>query len=307
MSHELDSQDLRTFLAIADNGSLSAAADALFITQPAVSKRLAALEARLDTVLFNRQQRPMQLTEAGETLKQRAHRILQSLEDTVTEIQNLGEQAVGTLQLACSHHIGLHYLPKVIQTYQKQHPAVQLSLQFIESEAAPGLLTRGEADLALVTLANSVRTPLTSPFGWQDPLRFVVSPGHTLAEQARVTLEDLAHYPALLPEEHTATFQAVNRIFRQQQLSLRPAIPTNFLETLRMMVSVGLGWSVLPLSLCDQSLKILSVGGDPGLERRLGALIDSRRSQPLRVSTFTDCLANALQELTGSPGLRAPG
>ena len=96
----MDIESLRAFLAVAETGSFSQAADRLFLTQPAISKRIAQLETQLDTRLFDRIGRTVSLTESGQALISRANSILQQVEDTERAIRNLNGEIGGQLSLA---------------------------------------------------------------------------------------------------------------------------------------------------------------------------------------------------------------
>jgi DNA-binding transcriptional LysR family regulator len=85
-------------------------------------------------------------------------------------------------------------------------------------------------------------------------MAFVVSPEHPLASLEAPTLADLARYDALLPEAGTATYRSVSRLFLDEGLALQLQMPTNYLETIKVMAGVGLGWSVLPLNMLDETL-----------------------------------------------------
>jgi DNA-binding transcriptional LysR family regulator len=89
---------------------------------------------------------------------------------------------------------------------------------------------------------------------------FVAGAEHPLASLSKPGLSDLADHPALLPDTSTATYRVVSRLFLEANLHLNPQMPTNYLETIKMMTSVGLGWSVLPLRMVDESLRVLDVG-----------------------------------------------
>jgi len=127
---------LKAFLAVADAASFSLAAERLFLTQPAISKRIAALESELDARLFDRIGRTVSLTEAGRALQPRARTILVDVEDSVRAITNLSGEVHGTLRFATSHHIGLHRLPPALKSFTRQYPDVRLDIQFMDSEAA---------------------------------------------------------------------------------------------------------------------------------------------------------------------------
>jgi len=127
---------LKAFVAVAETGSFSVAAEHLFLTQPAVSKRIAALESELDTRLFDRIGRTVTLTEAGVALLPRAQNMLVELKDSIRAVSSLSDEVRGTLRFATSHHIGLHRLPPTLKRYTQAYPQVRLDIRFMDSEAA---------------------------------------------------------------------------------------------------------------------------------------------------------------------------
>lgn len=266
---------LQAFLAVAEHGSFSRAADALFLTQPAVSKRIAALEDELRAPLFDRMGRRVRLTEAGETLRPHARRVLGELEASRQAVADLQGQVGGRLRIGTSHHVGLHRLPPILRSYSAAYPDVELDLHFMDSEQACFAVDRGELELAVVTLPQQPADTLTAERLWDDPLDIVVGPEHPLAAVARVDAETLSAYPAILPAPTTFTRRIVAAALRPRGQQLRVAMETNYLETIRMMVSVGLGWSALPRSLNEGDLVALEVPGlslrrELGLVQRLG-------------------------------------
>lgn len=251
----MDIDALHAFINVARQGSFSRAADNLHLTQPAVSKRIAALEQRLDTRLFDRIGRRVILTEAGQTLLRRAEKILAEVDDTRRAITNLTGEVRGRLSVATSHHIGLHRLPPVLRRFTRQHPQVQLDLCFMDSEAACQAVAQGELELAVVTLPFEAVPELVLTRLWNDPLALVSATDHPLCRHARLTLAQLCDYPAILPAGGTYTRELIERRFLEPGLPLQVSMETNYLETIKMMVSIGLGWSLLPRTMVDRSLR----------------------------------------------------
>ncbi|QSP93745.1 LysR family transcriptional regulator [Marinobacter salinisoli] len=266
----MDSNALKAFLAIVDHGSFSEAAEALHLTQPAISKRLAALEHQLDATLLDRSQRHIGLTDAGRRLVPHARRILDEIHNAQTTLASDDGVVSGELHIIASHHIGLHHLPNWLRKFTGEHPQVNLNLQFMESDAAYVQMRKRNAELAFVTLSDSMESHFMVYEQWPDPMAFVVGPDHELATRSPVTLKDLAEYPAILPDTTTATYRVVSRLFLEANLPLRQQIPTNYLETIKMMTGVGLGWSVLPISMVDASIRTLDIGCP--VSRVLGAV-----------------------------------
>ncbi len=127
----------------------------MHLTQPAVSKRVAQLEEQLNAALFDRIGRTISMTEAGAALLPHARAVLLELQAAQQSVRDLAGEVQGTLRLATSHHIGLHRLPPVLSYFSKAYPAVQLDIDFMDSEQAYELTLRGEVELAVVTLAPS--------------------------------------------------------------------------------------------------------------------------------------------------------
>lgn len=265
----MDTTALRAFVAVAEAGSFSRAADDLFLTQPAISKRIAALEDELRARLFDRMPRSADLTEAGEALLPHARRVLAELEASRQAVADLAGTVGGRLRIGTSHHIGLHRLPPVLRLYTSRYPDVELDLHFMDSEQACFAVERGDLELAVVTLPASPPDTLALETLWPDPLDFVAAPDHPLAGAESITPTDLAGWPAILPAPTTFTRRIVAEALRPHGLRLRVALETNYLETIKMMVSVGLGWSALPRTMNDAELATLDLGA-LHLERRLG-------------------------------------
>ncbi len=127
----------------------------------------------------------------------------------------------------------------------------------------------------------------------------MVQGGHPLAQRKTLGLAELSEHSAILPGLGTYTGQIVKQLFDQRGLPLQVTMTTNYLETLRMMASVGLGWTVLPRSMCDTSLVRLPLK-DARIERTLGALHHESRSLSRAAGAFLNALNNVGQEPSSS-------
>lgn len=291
----METQSLHAFCAVADTGSFSEAAEKLHLTQPAVSKRIANLEQQLDCKLFDRIGRSVGLTEAGQTLLPRANKILREMEETRRLISDKSGEISGTLNMATSHHIGLHRLPPVLRQFSEQYPKVKLAIDFIDSEKATEKILHGQLELAVVTLAPQKHEKMVSQRVWSDPLICVVAKEHSLNTGKPLKLSDLSGHPAILPDLSTFTGQILKRQFDQFQLPLDVSMATNYLETIKMMVSIGLGWSVLPESLIDSQLVALDVE-KLDVSRELGCIYHQGRSLSKAAQAFIQALEDASEE-----------
>lgn len=273
----MDLQALHALVEVADSGSFSRAAERLHRSQPAVSKRIAALERQLGSALFDRVGRLVQPTAAGIALLPYARRVLQELEDGRRALSRLPDRVAGKLSIGTSHHIGLHRLPRVLKRYTQKFPDVNLDLHFMDSEVACEAVLAGRLELGIVTLPTQSIGNLDSRKIWDDPLAVVAAPMHPLAKQGRVRLADLAVHPAVLPDAATYTHRIIKSELQKHGLEPRVRLATNYLETLKMLVAIGLGWSVLPRSMLDRSIIELTLPALT-LQRELGAVWHHRRN-----------------------------
>ncbi|MGB5062371.1 MAG: LysR family transcriptional regulator substrate-binding protein, partial [Candidatus Competibacter sp.] len=148
---------------------------------------------------------------------------------------------------------------------------------------------RGEVDLAVITLPPQVEPPLEALLLWPDPLTAVASSTHPLAKPGAVKLERLGQYPAILPGEATFTRQLIEEGLARLGVTPLVAFSTNYLETIKMMVVVGLGWSVLPRTMRDRELVELNIDG-LRLERTLGVVRHTGRTLSNAARAILDTL-----------------
>jgi len=288
----MDFSSYQAFVTVAEQGTFSKAADMLYITQPAISKRIALLEEQLGSQLFDRIGKRIMLNEAGRALLPIAEQILQGVKESQKVIDNLSGQISGHLSLVTSHHIGLRRLPDTLKQYAEDYPQVRLDLAFMDSENACQAIEKGNYELGVVTLPLSKSDRLKLTPLWNDPLTIAVAPDHPLvkiAEGKTITLNQLAKHNAILPAIGTYTRTVIEKPIVQKHGSLEVILETNYLETIRMMVAIGLGWSALPRAMLDDSLVEISVKGLK-IERTLGIVQHSGRSLSNAGKAFIELL-----------------
>jgi DNA-binding transcriptional LysR family regulator len=293
---------LQAFIKVAERQSFSIAAEELFLTQPAVSKRIAQLEEELGVRLFDRIGHRTSITEAGKTLLPGAMRIIEEVKDTQRQVANLSGDIRGALRIGTSHHIGLHRLPTYLKAFTRSFPEVELDIRFMDSEAACQQVSHGELELAVVTLPASPGQELRCQVLWDDLLVPVASLDHPLTQQPQVNIPDLCEYPAILPGRGTFTRSIIEEVFKDAEQPLSVALETNYLETILMMVSIGLGWSILPVSMLSEEVSVLRV---PGMElhRPLGLVTHRERTLSNAAQAFEQALKPASGPDVQSPGL----
>lgn len=284
---------LQAFVSVAANGSFSLAAEQLYLTQPAVSKRIASLEDQLGVALFDRIGRKVCLTEAGQALLPRARELINDVADLKRLATNLTGEIKGLLQIGTSHHIGLHRLPAPLRQFTTAYPAVHLDIRFLDSEAACRKVEQGELEMAIVTLPDMPPENLRQQLIWEDPLVFVVANDHPLGQHEALSLEALVEYPAVLPGSTTFTRGILDREMAKHNLDITISMSTNYLETIKMLVSINQGWSLLPATMLDRDLTPLAL--PLSLSRSLGIVTHAGR-------TLSNAALALSQTLLAQPG-----
>ena len=265
------------FLKVMETGSISIAAEQLFITQPAVTKRIHSLEDYFGVKLFESAGRGIQPTHAAHSLLPKVKMWLNELGEIHHTLSHEQAHVQGRLKIGTSHHIGLHHLAEPLKRFVQQFPQVTLDVHFVDSEQAHEQVLAGELELAFLTLPPRGDDRLNYLTIWHDPLVFVAAPFHALAQQQQLHLEDLIAYPSLLPAAHTYTSQIMLAEFEKKGLKPQISMGNNPLESIRMLVSIGLGWSVLPKTLLNHELVQLDL--NLKLNRQLGMVWHPARIQ----------------------------
>ena len=216
------------------------------------------MELSLDCQLFDRLGKNVQLTQAGNALIPSYQRIMAEISEAERIISTLRTEVSGHLKFGTSHHIGLHRLPPVLRRYTNRYPEVELDIQFMDSEQAAALILKGDIELALITLPDTIDKPFTTIPVWTDPMECVVAKDHALAKVKNITRKQLADHGVLIQSHSTHTRDIIDHALKLDT-DVKIIMESNYLETIKAMIQNGLGWGVLPESMIDESLHRLKV------------------------------------------------
>jgi DNA-binding transcriptional LysR family regulator len=286
---------ITAFLAVAELESFSLAAERLHITQPAVSKRIRQLENNIRVELFDRIGKRSILTPNGKLFKPHAERILQELQSYRSSLSRQQQTPSGSLSFATSHHIGLHRLPQVLRDFKIRYPQVDLDLHFMDSEDACAAIASNELELAIVTLPELADDKLQCEVVWIDNLVVVTAADHELAPLRVIEPGQLLEHASILPSQGTFTRKIINNLFAGSKDRLDIVLETNYLETIKVMVSANLGWSILPQSMVDSSLTSHRLHGLDA-HRPLGIVTRKKRTLSLSSSAMIELLRSSRVE-----------
>lgn len=247
----MDTNSIKAFIAVAETMSVTKASKKLFLTQPAVSRRISQLEEELGVRLFDRANKKMFLTGAGKRLLPRCKRIMADIDLAALETSNLGNRVMGHLTVGMSHHVSLYRAPENLKRYQDLYPDVELDLNFLRSEEAIDLVSRGKLELAMVTLPPKTIPNLDFIAVWRDELYIAIP---NTEEYRHASLEDLSKKPVILPHTNSTTRKNIDNVFKAHNLSFAHVIETSNFEVISKMIETGLGWSVLPAHMMNDEI-----------------------------------------------------
>jgi LysR family hydrogen peroxide-inducible transcriptional activator len=275
----MDLRQLSALVAVADEGSFSAAAAALHTVQSNVSTHIARLERELNSVLVDRS--AGRLTEEGEAVANRARRIKAELEALVADVAALHDVVSGTVRMGVIGTTARWLVPRVLQAMAEQHPQVQLVVVEATSTSLEPRLADGQLDLAVVNFP--VPAPdLAADALFDEDLVLVVPSDHVLAPRDRVHLKDLDGLVLLMAAPNTAYRRTLDAAAAAVGITL---IPKAELDGLRLMASLtfeGHGPAIVPATAIPQWLPqgIWKPIAIDGLPRRTVGIAQRRRGLP---------------------------
>lgn len=238
-------RDLEYFVALAETRHFGQAADRCHVTQPTLSMQIAKLEGELGVKLFERDKRRVALTEAGRQILTRAGTVIDGVHEIRDVARGLVDGLSGPLYLGVIPTVGPYLLPHLLPELREIYPDVKLYLREEKTDQLVEQLHHSALDAAILSLP--LDTPdLECAVFFREELVAGLPEGHTLARKKRIAMKDLADEPILLLEE--------GNCMRDQTLNLcrgsRPADPEGYrastIESLRQMVSAGMGCTFLP-------------------------------------------------------------
>lgn len=251
---------LKAFLAVVDEGSFSAAARVLGISQPAVTMQIRALEEDLNAVLLDRRYRKIDLTEAGKELLVRARRIFVELEGVRTSISALSGTVSGHLSIAASTTPGDYVLPALLGAFLAKYPDVEVALEVGDSAGVATSVENGEADFAMTGAKSDARVEFKQ-IG-EDELIVIAYPGNPLSGSGPVDIGSLLDKPWIMREQGSGTRSVTEHVFRERGLnpdSLPVVVELGSGEAVIGAVEGGLGIAMLSRYVAEKSLKLGTV------------------------------------------------
>jgi LysR family transcriptional regulator, putative pyruvate carboxylase regulator len=208
---------LRAFCQVARLGSVSRAAGALYLSQPAITLQLQALERELGVKLFERVGRRLTPTREGEALYELARPLVEGIDGLPAAFkEQIKGLDAGELHVAAGSSTILYLLPKIVEAYRQKHPEVRLILHNVTGAGGLDLLRSDDVDLAVGSMLDVPGDLDYAPVYRFEPM-LITPPDHPLAGKAELKLEDLSPYGLILPPQRLTTYRLVDLVFQQNR------------------------------------------------------------------------------------------
>ena len=284
---------LQVFHAVAKHLSFTKAADALFMTQPAVTFQIRQLEEHFNTRLFDRAHGRITLTPAGAMALDYAERILGLSSELDTRLKELSGEVSGPLLIGASTTIAEFLLPQVLGEFKSRYPAVVPRLFVANSEAVQGRIVERTLDLGFIE-GESHLPSLVTDVCCDDELRVVCAPSHPLARLNSVAPKALMEHAYVSREPGSGTREVIDHYLAKAGVSpdsLQVVMELGSPEALKGLVATGLGFAIMSRAIAALEVKLgrlVQVPLAPPLIRHLSAVYPKERFHSRLVNAFVE-------------------
>ena len=295
---KIDTLGVQAFIAIAEQGSFQRAADALYITQTALTRRLQNLEALLGVKLVERTTRSVALTSLGRDFLPQCRRLLSDLAAALAEIQKTGQAQRGDVSIACVPTVGIQYLPHIIQKYSARYPDNRIRILDHASAGVAAAVLRREAEFG-INIGGAHHPDLCSVPLLEDRFVLICRSDHPLARKNRASWKQLEPYALIFAGEVSGNRPLLDAALGLQSLALHAFYEVQRSSTAVGLVAEGVAAAVVP-SLAMQKgaypqIKVVALT-DPVVSRTL--VLVSRKNAHLSPA------AQALYDMIGKHAAR---
>jgi DNA-binding transcriptional LysR family regulator len=296
---------ITAFVEVARRHSVSRAAEALFLTQPALSARIQGLERELGCSLFVRTPRGMKLSEAGEAFLPYAVRALDAHADGRMQVNALERGGAGRLAIGAAPAVGTYVLPQLLRSFALSHPRVSVRVRTGHSEEVLELVLREQVDVGLVRALQHrdiVSTPL-----YEDRLVLVADPSHPFASSGRIRVEEIAAEQLILFDRTSSYHELTSALFRTAGVSPAGVMELDNIDAAKKMVEQGFGVALLPHTSVREeigagTLAEVTIQGAQPVRRQIVAIRRRDAGPPTgAVAALLDTFAAQRAELTERP------
>jgi DNA-binding transcriptional LysR family regulator len=298
----MEVDQIRTFVAVVTFGGFRRAAEVLFVSQPAVSSRIKALERSLGVALFERRREGLVLSVAGRALREHAEHLLQEVAVAQQAVHEASGASGGVLRIAAALSICTYLLPDVLKHFQTEHPKVMITVRSGHSKQVLEMVLSGEAEIGL---ARSLHHPQVETVSLgDDPLILVAHPAHVPTKSHKARLEELADWQLIFFDRGSSDWTLSHGLFRLAGLVPNVVLEVETIEAAKRMVERGLGLAFLPRlavarDIRSKKLVVIEVTNAEPLGRSLDVIYSRHRSRSAEALTFLRSVQATVSKLAG--------
>lgn len=292
-------RQLQCFSAVAQNLSFTRAADALHLTQPAVSMQVRQLEQQTGIELTEQLGKRIHLTEAGEEVFRYARLILQQVDEMDDVLNKMKGLAGGHLRIAAISSAN-YFAPKLLGVFHQRFPDVGVSMDVTRQQSVLKQVADNDVDMAIMGQPPEEMNVDAIAF-MDNPLVIVAHPGHRLAKKKNIALKQMEQEIFLTRESGSGTRGAMHRLFRQHKLKLTTGMEMGSLEGIKQSVQAELGVGLLPRGAIETELKlkklvVLNIKGMP-IKRHWYVVLHKGKRLSAAADAFKSLLVDEAEEL----------
>lgn len=251
---------LQSFVTVINEGSITAAADKLYLTQPAVSQQIRSLEESLGVELLMRGVRYIKATSQGELLFEQAKKILQMVQQTEASVSMMNMQLSGQIRVGCLNSIGLHLMTNVLGRLLKHNPSVKMKLEYGRAEDLVKLFLKNHFDVIIVPhLEKEFGIKMDSQNGrfLQKEDFWLVASGKEHNNPREIKISDLSKHPHILFQGEYLNFHRfLDEKIKSAKIDLNVSFESSNVGTLKRVIETGLGWGFLPSHSIRKQVKL---------------------------------------------------
>jgi DNA-binding transcriptional LysR family regulator len=262
---------LKIFYLAAKHGSLSAAAEALYITQPAVTKGIQRLQEHYEIKLFNRFGKKMALTDAGE--------VLYSIAESIFDLENHAEESLrdfqqrkrGFIRILASESFGSYYLPFILDRFSEVNPKVRVSMETLPTELIVERTATLANDIGFISYPVPHKKLMAREI-LEDSYQVIVPPGHPFTERRVIAPEDLAGQPLIVHEKGSAPRKSIEEYIHRHNINVTIPLELSNNEAIKTAVEEGVGVAIITRRVVSKEIRMGSLKAiplsDPAMMRK---------------------------------------
>lgn len=259
-------RQLKVFEHVARLLSFTRAAEALYLSQPAVSIQVKQLEGSIGLPLFEHIGKKVHLTDAGREVHHYARSVFQQLDEMEEVLNAMKGVSAGRLDIAVASTVN-YFAPRLLAAFSQRYPGIDLTLEVTNREKLMRMLEANEKDVVLMGKPPEALDLEASPF-MENPLVVIAPPGHPLEDEKMITPERLVEEVFVMREPGSGTRLAMERFFQEQGLSIRAGMEMTRNEAIKQAVRSGMGLGIVSIHTIDLELqtgclRMLDVDGFP--------------------------------------------